>query len=964
MSNGWCRNRRLVGWFGGCGLNRYTKFLALFPGLFITLAQFNPIGNVLDFTKPIDKTVFSLYVFVGELIWGILAPQLALALLFNSIHEWITEAMPQLLTLLGQPMATFLALTLLLATLVYALSQVTALFFPTWQPVDLGKAFLYATLGFMYLSSGIFLVEVIELSRRSLGEEVRSLSSSSFSLILNNVSDGMPDGGFAIGDPIPIDGDQGSVSGIDIAATYVGVTARQYVFRPQLPPNLVTDYRYASPAVRADCCFKYAYDTNGFDLLTDVERSQHLGFAKFGLLVLFQALFMAPYALAESLIWLVLTTAALIIFVSLPIGFVFSVFRSTSGLLSRYVNQYIELIKETVVTGLFLGFVQAMLLQALVLPAILLFAVLFIGFLVITWRIFSALKLMSSAVNGMMSGVSAGSSLTVEQAGRATMGVGLGAGLFAAGVATGNLPLMMSGGQTASRSLQSGVRGGGAPPVSYALMSAANTARRQLLQGEGPQRQSGSPGQGENRWQETLTGGLRSDGSARRMRPALPEEPVGSRGMAGQDRERVDAGAGNGVSGATAAANGTQRPDAGPVNIAPAPQTNPTDTTMASVDRARRFVRYARRAQTETEEVGKRYGPAGARVAAIATGSPNGRRDINVGMQALAGKIDKYSQAGMSPDEIVEAFRSGKPYDELAGWLPGNSPFRQRENFDALADMMLAPERRVNYSDVVRAAAKGARHNPRSVADGAAAELGMPASDGFGSFAGLVTSMGSAARSVGADQVASSATGQSYLERAAHHLETGDRDEAERELAASPQAHPQAVTDLLNTLEVANEMLANEVIGSSDWHVPQTVAFRAGDHEGYASYQASIQKAGSTVPDRAARVGAGTGPVAGESQAGAGGNSQQAVKTAAGPSALPAPTPDQRSRLYDDDQAAPASPGQGTRSLPAGGRPGQDELPAGKSPGAGPSAPAAPPDEGTLRLDGNQDRPSERLAGN
>lgn len=842
------------------------RYAANTPVIVMSLAiVFNdwlPIGNIFDFTKPMDKAVYSAYVFIGELLWTLIAPQLAMALIFNALNNWVIGVSPQLLEFLGGPLSTLLGLTLTIATSLYGLSKVFSVFIPSWKPVDIGQAFLYGVLGFAYLSSGAFLVEAIETARQTFGTQITNMvSGESFSLVLGDVSGGLSEGSFAMGAPYSIDNNPDNYSGIDIAATYAGVTHANQVFSTQLPPSLRTNYRYADPDIQADCCFKYAYDANGFDLLTDAQRSEQLAYAQYGLIVLFQAGAMVPYALAESAVWLILTLIALIIFISLPIGFIFSVFQATSGLLSRYMNQYIELFKETIVTAIFLGIVQAMLIQALVLPVVLLYAVLIIGLLVVVWRIFSALKLLTSAAEGMMSGVATGvntgSAVSIQNAARATVGAGAGGAVAAAGVLSGNVAMVSSGLTTIGKSVQAGIGGGNAPSISGAL-NASRAAQGKGNRGastNGRQRNNGKPLTVD---ESSTTESEKVQSS--RMRPASPP-PVQRRPSASQTGERkaqttrpatsllnrIDRAS---YEDDSQAATMTQADDASidaelvedavtqPGEVTTTQADNaPIDSELVegSVKRLRGFVSYASRAQTETEQVGKRYGPSGRKLADIIA-EPGGKKAINIGAKGVAGKIDELTQQGLSQDEIVDEFRKGRPLDELKEWLPKDSPFQERDNFNNLADVMLQPDQPVSYDDVVTSIAQGTRDNT-SILDGTAAALGMPSPEAFGGYTGLISSIGTLSRNVGAEEIADSETGESYLEQASRHVSYGDLDEA-RQTLTHAAANPETVDSLVDSLAVAHDVLG----GDRSWTVPQTVAFEPGDQNGYQEYQAAQQR--------------------------------------------------------------------------------------------------------------------------
>lgn len=774
-----------------------------------------PIGNPLDWSKPIDAAVYGALLLLAHIMWFLNKFFLGIAIIFQNVRLWLVDNLVEIISVFATPFGTFLAFALLLAVSAYGLSRIVTTFVPSWQPVDLGRAFLYGIIGFFYIASASLLVTSIEDIRNEVGRQMASLARTTFTYSLSSLVFGGD--GIVLGAPRDIDGQPG-ISGLDIAATYLGVLNAADL-GSSLPGGLRSGYPYA-PGL-ADCCFPYGQ--GGFDALTDGQRSAALDAARQGITVLFMGFFLAPYAVAGEVVWLFLTLAALVIFLSLPLGFVFSPFRSTQGLLAGYVQQYVHLIRETFLTAVFMGAAQSLILSALYLPDVILWPVNFIVALIAIWRALSALRLIGSAAAGAVRGLGAGSALSIEQGMAGAAGAAVGVGLVGAGVATGNLALAAYGAQSALQSGRTALRGGRVSP-----WMAVNRLSGQAKGHESPATSDSRLGGGRD--------------AARRHRDREAAREVG--------REDVY----------------TNSPDAPPVHppgagdtlaspAAPGPAPGAPSPVRARVAAVNKWAAYVARSQTHRRHARERteeLGAAGAIIEAIVA-QPDGSRQVRHAAEWLGAYTEKVAQAGDGPGEVVARFRRGEAYSQARQWLPEDSPFQERHNFDALADVVVQPQRFVDYDDIITAVAQAPAHAP-SPARAAAVELGL-AGD-FGPYNGLVESIAVAAQNIGANRPlreSDDGQGETYLERAAALLEAGRREDAAG-LLAQIESNQHPITELLDRLEVGQAVIRG-------WQAPQSVAYRPGDQQGYQrSYLARAEP-------QAARPAAAAPPAPGATEA-------------------------------------------------------------------------------------------------
>lgn len=739
-------------------------------------------GNmIVDWTRPLDVLTYNTLHLIAEFFWFLNAFLLLLGAVVRQVFNWFSEHIVDIVPLINEPFGTLLAFTLLLATALYGLSRILNNF-TDWRPVDIGKAFLYGTIGFFYLSSGLMLIQAIETIRDDLGIAISDATTSIFSDILNGLA--YSGDGYVLGDPVDVDGRAG-ISGIDVAATYLGAANLNDLRGGDLPSGLRSGYPYR-PAGLTDCCFMY--EAAAFEQLDDAERSHALNAAAYGVKVLFMGLWLVPYAITSELVWFILTLAALVVFLSLPLGFVFSPFRSTQGILSSYIHQYIAIVKETVITAFFVGAGSAMILASLQTSLFLLWPVNIITSLILLWRVLSATKTLGTAISNTTSSFKP---LQQSQQGMDLTGMAVGAGMAGVGLATGNVMLAKYGAMSGMGAMNR--RSNLSSPMWWMMGGAKN-----LGGGGGGRGLKGDPPATGTTSQSPPVHRL-SNNNNRAATPAITDN----------DQE---------------GGGGYSQPATYPAGEHPLSRVQ----TRGRVSRATSAIRSWAQNDPDrlTEYKPNVFGVAGRRVKSLAS-TPETAEATESATSWMDGYIHELQVQGTSPKKITEDFRSGKAFSEAQKSLPSDSPFVTDEsNFHALADMMMS-EQRVPFKDIVGAIAHADVKEGRSPSK--VASIGLGASDDFGGHNGIVNNIYSAAAHIGANQTmpGEAPFGKTYLEQSYEYLDSGKKEHATNFLNELAPDNPDGVQELLNHLEVGWDTMRNDTL------IAPSVAYSPGNERTY-----------------------------------------------------------------------------------------------------------------------------------
>ena len=431
--------------------------------------------GIIDALKPIHQGIYFILWSLAQTLWDFDRILLTVALWINSFRTFILTNAAQIVELVADGLVSPAGMFLALAFIIYGLWRLAAIFFPniTWKPVELPKAIVYGLLIGAFFAGPAVAIVVLEDLRTELAENVKTS-------VTDNLAPAFTPAGYSSSEPgltvYDID-DSGSASGINLAASLIGVQNVTDLGNPELPP-----------------AFQSAYFTHGtpadFTLDDEDARTEALTRAGEGVLVLFLAPLAIFYAICESLLWLILTVAVLILWIGLPIALMLAPFRISEGLFSTFFNRYANLWIETIISAAIMGIFTGVLANAASQGVGLFMAAGILATIVVIWRILSAAKLASAAV-GTVGGahVTGGVSLdkaagTVAAGTTAVVGGLVTGGLTTAAVAAGGALIAGSsigaGGGSGGSTGIDGTSGSKAAALGGFLLGKSGPARRAL----------------------------------------------------------------------------------------------------------------------------------------------------------------------------------------------------------------------------------------------------------------------------------------------------------------------------------------------------------------------------------------------------------------------------------------------------------------------------------------------------
>ncbi len=394
---------------------------------------------MLDPGRYFAEAIYFLQYTLAQILWAMDRALLSIAVITESINQWITTNVGYFVQLLvnglSAPLGGMFILALTALGCWYALNH----FLPTDRWVDPSKLFTYGLIAFFFFASPIMVIELMEELRLSLfaGIDQALIDGAAgdiFTTDMNGTDLGLPP---AIGD---VNSD-GVVGSFDLVAAFMAVANLDELDSSEFPVDFeATYFPFGDPAA--------------INLSDEADQELAKALASDGIERLFFAFFAVPTAIGEHFLRLALTGVAMLLYLGVPIAMLFAFFVSTQAFLGAYLRQFINLLIETflsvVITAILIGLLTASAQQGIGL---------FIGASVVTcfvlaWRIQSGLRLAGAAL---------------DLFGGAMLTGGVGGGTLAANGAR----LMLGGVQLAGAALT----GGASLAVGGAVLAAATRAQ-------------------------------------------------------------------------------------------------------------------------------------------------------------------------------------------------------------------------------------------------------------------------------------------------------------------------------------------------------------------------------------------------------------------------------------------------------------------------------------------------------
>ncbi len=455
-----------------------------------------------DLTKAIsrfiDALVYDLIKYAAEAIWWLIKSILILSYQIISVDEWLSErAFPPLIqgTNSGTKMAA--TLTFVIALMILGLTYLLAV----WIRLDVvspRKAFLWFLAGALFFQIGPQLYQGFHHLRTRAAS---AFFASGLQGILGTGSN--PFAGYGTVDNedhlIPYDlcdnrdpyfdptpngpgGTHNTIRGSDVALSFLRATGYDIMGYPPPYPNPGGGYCGTGPYAQRSLpqwwleqpwnlggYFFEDRDSSSFGRYGDNGRRDSIENAFLGLRRLGASLPLVILAVVEALIYLLLTIAEGIVFLSFGVAIIFSYFKRTEVIALSVIDLMIQLIVQTIIIGLFLavilGFMYA---AALSLNSYVILGMGTLAFFLMLILLWSGVKAVFTSINRLfeaMSRATGGGFITPSQAAMGGTGLVAGSALLAAGggLAAGGLAssILRNENQDGERAGSRALRGAG-----------------------------------------------------------------------------------------------------------------------------------------------------------------------------------------------------------------------------------------------------------------------------------------------------------------------------------------------------------------------------------------------------------------------------------------------------------------------------------------------------------------------
>ncbi|MBE2225027.1 MAG: hypothetical protein IAF02_26040, partial [Anaerolineae bacterium] len=315
-------------------------------------------------------------------LWAISRATLSIAIIAESVNTWITDNIGYFVELLvnalSAPLGGMFILALTALGFWYALNNIL----PTSRWVDPSKLFSYGLIAFFFFSSPIVVVDMMEDLRQSLNAGIDAAlidgaAGDIFVTTMNGTDPGLPGA-------IPDVNSDGVVGSFDLVAAFMAVANMDELDSSEFPVDFEAAY------------FPFG-DPSGIDLSDEADQELAKALASDGIERLFFALVAIPTAIVEHFLRLALTGVAMFLYAGVPIAMLFAFFVYTQAFLGAYLKQFINLFIETFMSVIIVAIMIGLLVAAAQQGIGLYIGASIITFVVILWRIKSALKLGAAA---------------------------------------------------------------------------------------------------------------------------------------------------------------------------------------------------------------------------------------------------------------------------------------------------------------------------------------------------------------------------------------------------------------------------------------------------------------------------------------------------------------------------------------------------------------------------------------
>ncbi|MCC6607013.1 MAG: hypothetical protein IT327_27650 [Anaerolineae bacterium] len=355
---------------------------------------------MLDPGSYLAEAIYFLQYTLAQILWAINRAMLSIAVIAESVNSWVTDNVGYFVELLVNALSAPLGGMFILALTALGFWYVLNNIVPTSRWVDPSKLFSYGLITFFFFSSPIVVVDMMEDLRTSLNAGIdTALIDGAAGDIFDTSMDGTDTG---LPGAIPDVNSDGVVGSFDLVSAFMLVANIDELDSSEFPVDFEATY------------FPFG-DPSGINLSDEADQELAKALASDGIERLFFALVAVPTAIAEHFLHLALTGVAVFLYTGVPFAMLFAFFIYTQAFLGAYLRQFINLLIETLMSVIIVAIMIGLLAAAAQQGIGLYIGASIIAFIVILWRIKSAMKLGAAAFDlfggGMLTGGTGGMEL-------------------------------------------------------------------------------------------------------------------------------------------------------------------------------------------------------------------------------------------------------------------------------------------------------------------------------------------------------------------------------------------------------------------------------------------------------------------------------------------------------------------------------------------------------------------------
>lgn len=355
---------------------------------------------MLDPGRYLAEAIYFLQYTLAQIMWAVNRAILSIAVIAESLNAWVTDNVGYFVELLVNALSAPLGGMFILALTALGFWYVLNNIVPTNRWVDPSKLFSYGLIAFFFFSSPIVVIGMMEDLRTSLNVGIDQAlidgaAGDIFDTSMAGTDMGLPGA-------IPDVNSDGIIGSFDLVSAFMLVANIDELDSSEFPVDFETAF------------FPFG-DPTAINLTDEADQQLAKALASDGIERLFFASVAIPTAIAEHFLRLALTGVAMFLYTGVPFAMLFAFFIYTQAFLGAYLRQFINLLIETLMSVIIVAIMIGLLAAAAQGGIGLYIGASIIVFIVILWRIKSAMKLGAAAFDlfggGMLTGGSGGMEL-------------------------------------------------------------------------------------------------------------------------------------------------------------------------------------------------------------------------------------------------------------------------------------------------------------------------------------------------------------------------------------------------------------------------------------------------------------------------------------------------------------------------------------------------------------------------